>query len=108
MPSVSTRAPMSAATARALDRGTVLGLREHVGAYALNAQVRDQRSRDLVDRDDEHAMMRAAQRDRCVREALAEPRRHDDQRRTPGQSAALAQEDGLRRERSEEHTSELE
>ena len=74
----------------------------------MDNQVGAERRGYLGDTDDEDAVMGAAEGHRRVGEARAEPRRHDHERRAPGQPAALAEEyrlgraDGIRTEARED------
>src|SRR5437879_5946891 len=95
--SITARVTRSAARARELDRRTSLPLCEDVVRDALGHEVRAERSRYVGDGHDEDAVMRATERDRRVREPLAEPRSDDDERRAPREAATLAEEHGLRR-----------
>src|SRR5205823_13713511 len=95
--SITARATRSAANARERDRRTALSRREDVVRYAVDHQVRAERSRYVAHADDEDAMMRATKGDSRVGEARAEPWRDDHERRAPGQAATLAEEDGFGR-----------
>src|SRR6202165_2451567 len=94
--SITARAARSAAKARELDRRTSLSLSEDIVGHAMHRQVRAEQGGYGAHGHDQDPVMRATERDRGVRQTLAESRRDDHERRAPRQAAALAKKDGLR------------
>src|SRR5688572_6898701 len=94
--STKQRAPMRTATA-ALPRTAQLPWMQNVEYDASSAEMRCEAYVRGRDADPEHTVMRSPEREHRAGEAGRDLRRHHDERRAPGQPAALAEEHCLRR-----------
>src|SRR5437870_1907074 len=95
--SVRMRAMMRRPSGSELDRGTTLRRREDFAVHAARGEMALKRRRDIRHRDGHHPVVRAPESDRRLRQTGSESRRNDHERRARWKTAALAQEDGLRR-----------
>src|SRR5688500_7579537 len=94
--STKQRAPMRTATA-ALPRTAQLPWMQNVEDDASSAEMRREADVGGRDADPEHTVMRSPEREHRAGEAGRDLRRHHDERRAPGQPAALAEEHCLGR-----------
>src|SRR5207245_10666869 len=95
--SVRMRMTMSRPSGNELDRGTALRRREDFAVHPARGEMALKRGRDIRHRDGHHPVVRAPESDRRLRQTGSESRRNDHERRARWKTAALAQEDGLRR-----------